>query len=144
MENSFIAHSGVLLESPTLVPVIHRPYQTSWFGQSKQDNNDLFDVNDNQNAEFWDRLSAAPVLLDENGLPVRLPDSLHIPFARYLARSGSVLLENRNESDPLKRYEFARTYHSSSVSNSSGPHVLFGCPLEVNRATFDIVSLENR
>ncbi|RTG88182.1 eukaryotic translation initiation factor 2-alpha kinase 4 [Schistosoma bovis] len=143
VENSFIAHSGVLLESPTLVPVIHRPYQTSWFGQSKQDNNDLFDVNDNQNAEFWDRLSAAPVLLDENGLPVRLPDSLHIPFARYLARSGSVLLENRNESDPLKRYEFARTYHSSSVSNSSGPHMLFGCPLEVNRATFDIVSLEN-
>ncbi|CAH8436598.1 unnamed protein product [Schistosoma guineensis] len=143
VETSFIAHSGVLLESPTLVPVIHRPYQTSWFGQSKQDNNDLFDVNDNQNAEFWDRLSSAPVLLDENGLPVRLPDSLHIPFARYLARSGSVLLENRNESDPLKRYEFARTYHSSSVSNSSGPHMLFGCPVEVNRATFDIVSLEN-
>ncbi|CAH8438023.1 unnamed protein product [Schistosoma turkestanicum] len=143
VETSFIAHGGVLLESPTLVPVIHRPYQTSWFSQSKQDNSDMFDVNDNQDTEYWDRLSAAPVLLDENGLPVRLPDSLHIPFARYLARSGSILLENRNESDPLKRYEFGRTYHSSSVSNSSGPHMLFGCPIEVNRATFDIVSLEN-
>ncbi|CAH8445103.1 unnamed protein product [Heterobilharzia americana] len=145
VETSFIAHSGVLMESPTLVPVVHRCDQTSWFNQSKQDDDDsdIIGVNNSHNVENWDRLSAAPVLLDENGLPVRLPDSLHIAFARYLARSGSVLLENRNESNPLKRYEFGRTYHSSSVSNSTEPHILFGCPVEVNRAAFDIVSMEN-
>ncbi|VDQ00961.1 unnamed protein product, partial [Trichobilharzia regenti] len=132
------------MEAPTLVPVVHRPDQTSWFSQPKPDSdNDAFGVDDNHIVENWDRLSAAPVLLDENGLPVRLPDSLHIAFARYLARSGSVLLENRSESDPLKRYEFGRTYHSSSLSNSDQPHMLFGCPVEVNRAAFDIVSLEN-
>ncbi|KAH8854652.1 eIF-2-alpha kinase GCN2 [Schistosoma japonicum] len=144
VEMSFIAHGGILLESPTLVPVIHRSYQAPWCHQSKQyDDGDIFDGNDNQEAEDWDRLSAAPILLDENGLPVRLPDSLHIPFARYLARSGSILLENRNESTPLKRYEFSRTYHSSSVAHLREPHMLFSCPIEVNRATFDIVSLEN-
>nr|CAH8828894.1 unnamed protein product [Trichobilharzia regenti] len=144
VETSFIAHSGILMEAPTLVPVVHRPDQTSWFSQPKPDSdNDAFGVDDNHIVENWDRLSAAPVLLDENGLPVRLPDSLHIAFARYLARSGSVLLENRSESDPLKRYEFGRTYHSSSLSNSDQPHMLFGCPVEVNRAAFDIVSLEN-
>lgn len=182
METIFITHNGVLLEPPILVPVTRSNASLCLFRHSKstcagsisqtksgtntssdpnKSNCDTAGLKDYTNLDQnWDRLCRSPVLLNENGLPVCLPDSLHISFARYLTRLGSSLISscssNGLQADSslldqqrvFKCYQFGRIYNNPKVRSANqvecdldqSNSFWFGSPIEMPQAAFNIVS----
>lgn len=74
-----------------------------------------------------------PVLLDAQGVPVSLPDALHVGLARFLANAGI----NPPPLRELRTYQIGRTYRPWPHAN---PFRAIDHPLEIKRASFDVVS----
>ncbi|TGZ69923.1 hypothetical protein CRM22_003465 [Opisthorchis felineus] len=139
LESIFLVHNGVYLQPPLLVPVsaavlprrLNR-YTTQDSGQSVEQ----AIVKTRNTAP-----PASPVLLDSYGTQMCLPESLHLPFARYLARSGSTLIRD-GEHFCLKRYQFGKVYTTTTTPHHAPPSADLGWSLstEMDQAVFDIVT----
>ncbi|KAF8565352.1 hypothetical protein P879_04916 [Paragonimus westermani] len=142
LESIFLVHNGVFLQSPSLMPVSPQTVSDSMDSTlNSKRNMDRSQSIDQSIRKARSVVGAdSPLFLDIHGSPVCLPESLHLPFARYLARSGSVLVCGE-EDFCLKRYQFGKSY---TANNHTFAHdwslQLADHPLESEQAVFDIVT----
>ncbi|KAA3672438.1 eukaryotic translation initiation factor 2-alpha kinase 4 [Paragonimus westermani] len=142
LESIFLVHNGVFLQSPSLMPI--SPQTVSDSMDSALNSKRSVDRSHSIDQSIRKARSVvgadSPLFLDIHGSPVCLPESLHLPFARYLARSGSVLVCGE-EDFCLKRYQFGKSY---TANNHTFVHdlslQLADHPLESEQAVFDIVT----
>lgn len=78
-----------------------------------------------------------PVFLDAQGVPVSLPDALHVGLARFIANSGL----NPQPLRELRTYQIGRTYRPWPHQN---PFYAVDRPLELKRASFDVLAAQFR
>ncbi|CAH8501644.1 unnamed protein product [Dicrocoelium dendriticum] len=144
LESIFLVHNGVFLQPPSLMPVSEGPVSPP---QPKPESSPVPTKTSTQSLDQSISkarntiASTGPVFLDVHGSPVCLSDSLHLRFARYLARSGSVLLTTE-EDFCLKRYQFGRVYRAGNHTPSATDWQpsLSDHPLETEQAAFDVVT----
>ncbi|KAF7260927.1 hypothetical protein EG68_01371 [Paragonimus skrjabini miyazakii] len=142
LESIFLVHNGVFLQSPSLMPVSPQTVSDSMDSTLKSKHNMDRSQSIDQSIRKARSVIAAdsPVFLDVHGSPVCLPESLHLPFARYLARSGSVLVCGE-EFFCLKRYQFGKSYIANNHTFAHDWSLqLADHPLENEQAVFDIVT----
>ncbi|TPP56842.1 hypothetical protein FGIG_09551 [Fasciola gigantica] len=154
VEAIFSVHNGVSLKAPLLVPVGVRNDSKSALPKShgfrsrshqKEPNKSAIQPSliDQVFTEIReDSVAHGPVLLEmRHGTPVYLPESLHLAFARYLARAGSPLI--REIENAFRRYQFDRVYGEGdcvSPFGGDGRLALADKPEENEQAAFDIVT----
>ncbi|CAL8106083.1 unnamed protein product [Calicophoron daubneyi] len=144
LESIFLVHNGIQLNPPSILPAGPESQRaansvlTDCSGKAKS----AKEMEHSAHRAFMEArshpTSTATTLLNKKGDPVCLPDSLHVPFARYLARSG--VISSADECFYLRRYQFGRTFCSQSRTNFRCPLRLSDRPLEVEQAAFDIVT----
>ncbi|KAF5398434.1 Eukaryotic translation initiation factor 2-alpha kinase 4 [Paragonimus heterotremus] len=142
LESIFLVHNGVFLQSPSLMPISPQTVSNSMDSTLKSKHNMDRSHSIDQSIRKARSVVAAdsPVFLDVHGSPVCLPESLHLPFARYLARSGSVLVCGE-EDFCLRRYQFGKSYIANNHSFTHDWSLqLADHPLENEQAVFDIVT----
>ncbi|KAF6777423.1 hypothetical protein AHF37_03595 [Paragonimus kellicotti] len=142
LESIFLVHNGVFLQSPSLMPISPPTVSDSMDLTSKSKHNMDRSQSIDQSIRKARSVVAtdSPVFLDVHGSPVCLPESLHLSFARYLARSGSVLVCGE-EGFCLKRYQFGKSYIANNRTFAHDRSLrLADHPLENEQAVFDIVT----
>ena len=135
VEAVFAAHCALPMPATTLIPVNKR-CTASWLrlmGESA-----AADAEDADNPEADARLTiGGPVLLDAQGVPVSLPDALHVGLARFIANSGLRPQPLRE----LRAYQLGCTYRPWPHAN---PFHAVDRPLELKRASFDVIAEQFR
>ncbi|GAA50191.1 eukaryotic translation initiation factor 2-alpha kinase 4, partial [Clonorchis sinensis] len=139
LESIFLIHNGIYLQPPLLVPVSAAVLPRRLTRYNTQDSDQSV-----EQAILKTRNTAppaSPVLLDSYGTQMCLPESLHLPFARYLARSGSTLIRD-GEHFCLKRYQFGKVYTTTTTPHHAPPSadLAWSLSTEVDQAVFDIVT----
>ncbi|VDK34184.1 unnamed protein product [Taenia asiatica] len=154
LEAIFSSHCALPIQPPTLIPVnkrsaacwLHSPGTTTLTATSVGCLHAPSDVSSGgaegggggSGAEAEQLADArttigGPVLLDAQGVPVSLPDALHVGLARFLANVGI----NPPPLKELRTYQIGRTYRPWPSAN---PFRAIDHPLEVKRASFDVVA----
>ncbi|EUB61239.1 putative serine/threonine-protein kinase ifkB [Echinococcus granulosus] len=154
LEAIFAAHCALPIQPPTLIPVnkrsvacwLHCPGTTTLPTTSVSCLQAPSDVGSGgaegggggSGAEAEHLADArttigGPVLLDAQGVPVSLPDALHVGLARFLANTGI----NPPPLRELRTYQIGRTYRPWPHAN---PFRAVDHPLEMKRASFDMAA----
>ncbi|OON21820.1 hypothetical protein X801_02280 [Opisthorchis viverrini] len=139
LESIFLIHNGVYLQPPLLVPVSAAVLPRRLIRYTTQDSGQSV-----EQAILKTRNTAppaSPVLLDSYGTQMCLPESLHLPFARFLARSGSTLIRDV-EHFYLKHYQFGKVYTTTTTPHHapSSADLAWSLSTEMDQAVFDIVT----
>ncbi|VDM32925.1 unnamed protein product [Hydatigera taeniaeformis] len=154
LEAIFAAHCALPIQPPTLIPVnkrsvacwLHRPDATTLaatsadclqapldIGRSEAESSGGRSGSEAEQLEDARTTMGGPVLLDAQGVPVSLPDALHVGLARFLANTGI----NPPSLRELRTYQIGRIYRPWPHAN---PFRALDHPLEMKRASFDIVA----
>lgn len=142
LESIFAVHCAIPTQLPTLIPVSNRS-TASWLkaGATSRVNTihrgdtELGDRSQDVDGTGFQNLLASarigiggPVFLDAEGVPVSLPDALHVGLARYFALLGIM---------NFRGYQVGKVYSPCPRNN---PFRAADHPIESHQASFDIVS----
>ncbi|VDL19151.1 unnamed protein product [Hymenolepis diminuta] len=141
LESVFTAHCAIPVQPPILIPV-NKFSTASWirpspltsgaltfgsFGSTSVDSGDSNQLSGARNTV------GGPVLIASAGVPVSLPDALHLGIARILAISGIVPQVNRE----MRTYQIGRVYRPWPGAN---PLKAVDGPVEMENGSFDILA----
>nr|CDS31112.1 eukaryotic translation initiation factor 2 alpha [Hymenolepis microstoma] len=141
LELVFTAHCALPVHPPTLIPV-SKFSTASWVRSSSLTSGALaFGSFCNTSGDSADgnQLSGArntvggPVLISSAGVPVSLPDALHLGVARFLANTGVVPHANKE----IRTYQIGRVYRPWPGAN---PLQAVDGPVEMKNGSFNILA----
>uniref|UniRef100_A0A5K3EMD8 non-specific serine/threonine protein kinase n=3 Tax=Mesocestoides corti TaxID=53468 RepID=A0A5K3EMD8_MESCO len=154
LESIFAAHCALPIQLPTLIPVSKRStavwLKTAQECTSSTSRHSPFNSQAGNDCASTDTSSAArhrepgllaaarvmiggPIFLDAEGVPVSLPDALHVGLARFIAHTD---LKPRAGQE-LRSYQIGRVYSPWPHAN---PFRAVDHPRESKRASFDVAS----
>lgn len=123
MEFVFAVHCALPLQPPSLLPVSHR-----------------------MPAELLSHarvVTGGPIFLDAEGVPVSLPDALHVGLSRYIAHALLPITGGARRLPPdMRTYQIGRTF--LPWPHHSNPLRAVDHPLEVKMASFDMATASYR
>lgn len=142
LESIFTAHCALPIQPPTLIPV-NKFSTASWVRSSALTTGALSFGSSSGvlsgNSGDDNQLSGArstvggPVFIASAGVPVSLPDALHVGVARFLANTGFVPQTHRE----MRTYQIGRVYRPWPSAN---PLKAVDGPIEMKNGTFDVLA----
>lgn len=140
LESIFTAHCALPIHPPTLIPV-NKFSTASWIRSSTISAASASSALSLGSSEIIEaaQLSDArgtvggPVLIGSAGVPVSLPDALHLGAARFLANAGVTPQPNKE----VRTYQIGRVYRPWPGAN---PLKAVDGPIEMKSGTFDILA----